>query len=107
MTLPGPGLTDICQLFLRFHGPSTILLQSQASRLADTLSNDEVNEIAEAQPGAVQAAIKGLTAKDKSQDATVQEPKSPESISAPRMNIASVGPDRKVTFEAAKEERKK
>lgn len=106
LPLPGLGLADDCQLFLQFHGPSTILLQSQASRLADILSSDEVNEIANTPPGAVQAAMKELSAKDKPRDSAVQEPKLTESISAPRMNIASIGPDRKVTFEATKEENK-
>lgn len=103
------GLANVCQLFLQFHGPTTILLQSQASRLTDILSRDEVNEIAETPPGAVQAAVKELSAKDKAQDrdsaaASTQEPKAPQNISsAPRMSIASIGPDRKVTFEAGKE----
>lgn len=100
------GVADTCQLFLQFHGPSTILLQSQASRVADVLSSDEVNEIAQTPPGAVQAAMKQPSAKEKSQDPAVLERKSTESMPAPRMNIASIGPDHKVTFEAAKEKGK-
>lgn len=103
MILPGRELANACQLFLQFHGPSTILLQSQASRLADILSSEEVNEIANTPPGAVQAAMKELSVKDEPRDSAVQEPKPPGLISTPRMNVASIGPDRKVTFETTKE----
>ena len=75
--------------------------------MADVLSNDEINEIAVTPPGAVQAAMKELSAKKESRDSAVQEQKPPESMSAPRMNFASIGPDHKVTFEAAKEEGEK
>ncbi|KAI9722850.1 MAG: Altered inheritance of mitochondria protein 24, mitochondrial [Chrysothrix sp. TS-e1954] len=39
------------RLFLRFHGPTTILLQSRGSRLRDVLSSRDVNEIADATAG--------------------------------------------------------
>lgn len=47
----------IIQLFLRFEGPTTMLLQSRASRISDVLTLKDVNEIAESQPGAVQDAV--------------------------------------------------
>lgn len=47
----------IIQLFLRFEGPTTMLLQSRASRISDILTLKDVNEIAESQPGAVQDAV--------------------------------------------------
>lgn len=103
MILPVHELANACQLFLQFHGPSTILLQSQASRLSDILSSEEVNEIADTPPGAVRVAMKELSVKDDSRDSAVQETKPPGPISTPRMNIASIGPDRKVTFETTKE----
>ena len=74
--------------------------------MADVLSSDEVNEIAETPPGSVQAVMKRISTEEKSQVSTVQEQKPAESIPAPRMNIASIGPDHKVTFEASKEEGK-
>lgn len=74
--------------------------------MADVLSSDEVNEIAETPPGSVQAAMKGITPKEKSKDSTFQDQKPTESTPAPRMNIASIGPDHKVTFKATKEEGK-
>ncbi|KAL1609615.1 Altered inheritance of mitochondria protein 24, mitochondrial [Nothophoma quercina] len=45
------------RLFLRFEGPTTLLLQSRASRISDVLTLKDVNEIAESQPGAVQDAV--------------------------------------------------
>ncbi|KAJ4316559.1 Altered inheritance of mitochondria protein 24, mitochondrial [Neodidymelliopsis sp. IMI 364377] len=45
------------RLFLRFEGPTTMLLQSRGSRLSDVLTLKDVNEIAESQPGAVQDAV--------------------------------------------------
>ena len=44
-------------MFLRFEGPTTLLLQSRASRVSDALTLKDVNEIAESQPGAVQDAV--------------------------------------------------
>tara|TARA_R110002003_G_scaffold53_3_gene4650 strand:+ start:7190 stop:7471 length:282 start_codon:yes stop_codon:yes gene_type:complete len=45
------------QLFLRFEGPSTLLIQSRASRISDVLTLRDVNEIAESPPGSVQDAV--------------------------------------------------
>ncbi|KAH5135327.1 hypothetical protein HBI56_226940 [Parastagonospora nodorum] len=45
------------RLFLRFEGPSTLLVQSRASRISDVLTLRDVNEIAESPPGAVQDAV--------------------------------------------------
>ncbi|KAI4151599.1 MAG: hypothetical protein LQ340_003419 [Diploschistes diacapsis] len=44
------------RLFLQFQGPSTILLQTRASRISDVLTSRDVNEIADTEPGAVQSA---------------------------------------------------
>ncbi|KAJ4303666.1 Altered inheritance of mitochondria protein 24, mitochondrial [Kalmusia sp. IMI 367209] len=45
------------RLFLRFEGPTTMLIQSRASRISDVLTLKNVNEIAESPPGAVQDAV--------------------------------------------------
>lgn len=45
------------QLFLHFEGPTTMLLQSRASRISDVLTLKDVDEIAESPPGAVQDAV--------------------------------------------------
>lgn len=41
-------------LFLRFSGPTTLLIQSRGGRLRDVLNDAEVNEIADTPPGAVE-----------------------------------------------------
>ncbi|EEP80591.1 predicted protein [Uncinocarpus reesii 1704] len=45
------------RLFLQFEGPATILIQTRASRINDSLTAQEVNEIADAQPGVTREAI--------------------------------------------------
>jgi hypothetical protein len=45
------------QLFLSFQGPTTMLLQSRASRISDVLTLKDVDEIAESPPGAVQDVV--------------------------------------------------
>lgn len=45
------------QLFLQFEGPATILLQSRAATVTETLSTRQVNEIADATPGEVREAV--------------------------------------------------
>lgn len=45
------------RLFLRFEGPTTMLLQSRASRISDVLTLRDVSEIAESPPGAVQDVV--------------------------------------------------
>ncbi|KAF1838153.1 hypothetical protein BDW02DRAFT_542207 [Decorospora gaudefroyi] len=45
------------RLFLRFEGPTTMLLQSRASRISDVLTLRDVSEIADSPPGAVEDAV--------------------------------------------------
>lgn len=45
------------RLFLQFHGPTTILLSSRASRISDVLTSRDVNEIADSPAGAAQSAV--------------------------------------------------
>jgi len=47
------------RLFLTFKGPTTILVQSRAGRLRDSLSSEEVNEIADAPAGHVRNVLAG------------------------------------------------
>ena len=44
-------------LFLKFHGPTTILLSSRASKISDVLTSRDINEIADSPAGAVQSAV--------------------------------------------------
>lgn len=52
------------RLFLRFEGPTTMLLQSRASRISDTLTLRDVNEIADSAPGAVDDAVSRKISKE-------------------------------------------
>ena len=45
------------RLFLQFHGPTTILISSRASRINDVLTSRDVNEIADSPAGALQSAV--------------------------------------------------
>ncbi|KAI4111344.1 MAG: hypothetical protein LQ339_000543 [Xanthoria mediterranea] len=80
------------RLFLQFHGPATILLQTRAVRLNDVLTSREVNEIAEAPGGSVPKSsplVADIPDADISKDVTKPL----------RMSTASLGPDGKIIFE--------
>lgn len=83
---------NVGQLFLQFHGPTTILLQTRAARIRDVLTPENVNEIADAQP---------TLPHEGGQIDPPDKPKAsfPVSIKAPRMRTASIGNNGKVTFE--------
>ena len=85
--------TDCHQLFLQFYGPSTILLQTRASRIGDVLTSENVNEIADTQPGW------NLSQERSSVDYEIPKASSPVTIKTPRMSAASIGIDGKVIFE--------
>ncbi|OAL35803.1 hypothetical protein AYO20_04953 [Fonsecaea nubica] len=89
------------RLFLQFSGPTTILIQSRAARVNDVLTTQEVNEIADTPAGAVEEAISNVHSTDpelsKSGSAVPVFP----APSSPRLSVASVGHDGKVTFGSA------
>ncbi|KAI9738336.1 MAG: Altered inheritance of mitochondria protein 24, mitochondrial [Cirrosporium novae-zelandiae] len=82
------------RLFLQFHGPTTILLQSRASRVSDALTTTEVSEIADSPAGALQSAVT-LTAK---KDDTNSKTSNPRSVARDhtKLNYASVGSGGKI-----------
>ncbi|KAJ8126451.1 hypothetical protein O1611_g7187 [Lasiodiplodia mahajangana] len=84
------------RLFLQFRGPMTILMSSRGSRVSDVLTNVQVDEIADAPPGAVPAAIE-LARNPKPIEEPAKTQEAPVKIS-----VASVGQDGKVKFEDAK-----
>lgn len=47
------------RLFLRFQGPTTILLQSRAAPLSDSLTTRDINEVADSPAGVAQDAVAG------------------------------------------------
>ena len=95
------GSADIWQLFLQFQGPSTILLQTRASRIRDVLTLKDMNEMADAQPGTIQPFVAlERDSKDLSSKALVMPQHS--ASKAPSLRMASITSDGKVTFEPIK-----
>ncbi|KIN01012.1 hypothetical protein OIDMADRAFT_179876 [Oidiodendron maius Zn] len=84
------------RLFLQFHGPTTILMSSRASRLNDVLTSRDVNEIADSPAGALQSAV---TLESQPQKKT-EMPKHVTDIPT-GFHFAEVGKDGKVKFEEA------
>lgn len=114
------------RLFLRFEGPTTILLQSRASRVRDVLSRDEVNEIADAPAGVVAETVRTVhDARDKhveeakrmgvrgatpSAAPSLKEERTAAANAGggqPKLEVRSVSEDGKVTFQAKQEPEKK
>jgi hypothetical protein len=97
------------RLFLRFTGPSTLLIQTRAARVNDVLTTQEVNEIADAPAGVAREAIREARAKDLDRSrtgiegATISASTSEPVKKQPKLSVASVSKDGKVTFEARQE----
>ncbi|KIX00961.1 uncharacterized protein Z518_10027 [Rhinocladiella mackenziei CBS 650.93] len=90
------------RLFLRFQGPTTILIQSRAARVNDVLTAQEVNEIADAPAGVVhEAIIASQEVKGRSEGATQSAPTYLSNKPQPKLSVASVSRDGKVSFETA------
>lgn len=85
------------RLFLQFRGPTTLLMSSRGVRVADSLTTNEVNEIADAPAGVVPQAVE-LTSKPKIEAKPASVEQSPSAI-----RVASVSRDGKVDFEDAKD----
>ncbi|EQL29407.1 altered inheritance-mitochondria protein 24, mitochondrial [Blastomyces dermatitidis ATCC 26199] len=87
------------RLFLQFDGPATILVQSRASRMADTLTTQQVNEIADAPPGVTQDAVDRAAAK-LGEEETVPKAKDDlkPTTAISGQSVASVRRDGKVEF---------
>ncbi|EDN08759.1 predicted protein [Histoplasma mississippiense (nom. inval.)] len=87
------------RLFLQFDGPATILVQSRASRIADALTTQQVNEIADAPPGVTQEAVRKAAAKSGEAEAA---PKAKDDLisktAVSGQSFASVMRDGKVEF---------
>ncbi|KAF2227856.1 mitochondrial biogenesis AIM24-domain-containing protein [Elsinoe ampelina] len=85
------------RLFLRFEGPANILLQARGNSISESLTNRDVNEIADAPAGAVLQTKYARTASDEAAE-KASEPK-PVPVRPTRTSYASVGGDGKVAFE--------
>ena len=86
------------QLFLQFHGPTTILLQTRAARVRDVLESRDINEIADAEPGVARSIV---TSSSPPKTADQERPGSPSNKKEPIMRTASIGADGKATFAPA------
>ena len=93
------------QLFLRLNGPTTVLLQSRASRLKDVLTTRDVNEIADVEPGTTSPSVTLARRRDLTKDSTAEDGRTNQTrLDFPtHLSVASVGPGGKVTFKDAED----
>lgn len=82
-------------LFLKFHGPTTILVSSRASRISDVLTSRDINEIADSSAGAVQSAVTLATTPNE------ESAKKQTSDVPTGFHVAQVSRDGNVKFEDA------
>jgi hypothetical protein len=87
------------RLFLKFHGPTTILMSSRASRISDVLTSRDVNEIADSPAGAVREAVT-LVNRPKDVDGGLRKQISDVPTG---FHVAEVNRDGKVKFEDAQD----
>ena len=87
------------QLFLQFHGPSTILLQTRAARLNEVFTNRDVDETASVAPG---VSVQNIQLNASSgENRTLDKDETSSNVRPTRMSTATVGANGKVSFEAA------
>ncbi|PSR85697.1 mitochondrial biogenesis AIM24-domain-containing protein [Coniella lustricola] len=96
------------RLFLQFKGPTTILMSSRGARIADVLTKEDVNEIADAEPGVASRAVDQLVkpkVEDKASASTTTEtaPAASTAEKPSAIHVATVGKDGKVEFEDTKD----
>ena len=89
------------RLFMQFKGPATVLMSSRGVRVADVLTKEQVNEVADAPAGVLPKAVELATKPEGEAEAaklkeTVEQPPS-------AIHVASVRRDGKVTFEDTKD----
>ncbi|KAM0552017.1 hypothetical protein ACHAPJ_008127 [Fusarium lateritium] len=97
------------RLFLQFHGPTKILMSSRGVRASDVLTNKQVNEIADVEPGVLAGAVE-LTNKPKLTDGTETNNAAVEAVkqevgdkNVTGIHAATVEKDGKVKFEDNKD----
>ncbi|EXL74381.1 altered inheritance-mitochondria protein 24, mitochondrial [Fusarium oxysporum f. sp. conglutinans race 2 54008] len=97
------------RLFLQFHGPTKILMSSRGVRASDVLTNKQVNEIADAQPGVLAEAL-DLKKKPKLTDGAETKPAPVKAVEpevedklVTGIHVATVEKDGKVKFEDNKD----
>lgn len=88
------------RLFLQFKGPATILMSSRGVRVADVLSGDQVNEIADTPAGVLPAAVE-LASKTKGGEQSLENSKG--DVTSSSLNVGTTQKDGKVSFEDGKD----
>lgn len=94
------------RLLVRVHGPTTLLLSSRGVRVAETLSRDQVNEIADTEAGVVPAAVERAEAAGASANAAskaASKAADGKADSTVDLHVAEVHRDGKVEFTDAKD----
>ncbi|KAL8837365.1 MAG: hypothetical protein Q9170_002536 [Blastenia crenularia] len=86
------------RLFLEFHGPATLLLQTRAARLNDILTNRDVDEFAEAPTGSVRDSVSKVTNMDTAAIPPLRGTSQAIETKPAQMSTASIGPDGKIVF---------
>ena len=88
---------------MQFKGPTTVLLSSRGVRVADTLTSDQVNEIADAPAGVLPRAV-DLKVRGESDPLPLPAVEAVTTEQAPSaIHVASVKRDGKVAFEDTKD----
>jgi len=90
------------RLFLTFKGPATILVQSRASSIVESLTTEDINDIADTPAGIVQSTISSndkQAAKEAAKERLPLPPTSSRTESAPKMRYAVVGPSGQVKIQ--------
>lgn len=88
------------RLFLQFKGPATILMSSRGVRVADVLSREQVNEIADAPAGVLPSAVE-LANKPKQGGQMLDKSQADEVAS--NLRVGSPPKDSKVVLEEGRE----
>ncbi|CAK7205799.1 Altered inheritance of mitochondria protein 24, mitochondrial [Sporothrix eucalyptigena] len=88
------------RLFVHVRGPTTLLMSSRGVRVAEVLTRDNVNEIADTEAGTVAAAVELVSKPAEAEGST--EPVSTAS-STTAIHVAEVKPSGKVEFTDAKD----
>lgn len=92
------------RLFVHVRGPTTLLLSSRGVRVADVLTRDDVNEIADAEAGSVPAAVeRAANPASESEAAGDAASTGPSSGSIVSIHVATVKADGKVELADAKD----
>lgn len=92
------------RLFMQFRGPANILMSSRGVRVTDVLTNEQVNEIADAPAGALPRTVDlSLGEKLPSEPTKVEKPVESSEQPPSAIHLASVQRDGKVTFEDTKD----